>query len=40
MPQWMEECIDAYAAKEKRPPTTMEIMAWREAVASCRMEHG
>lgn len=38
MPQWIDECIDHYLAVEKRGPTTGELLAWREADASCRME--
>lgn len=37
-PQWMNECIDTYMNSIGRPPTTAELMAWREGVASCRME--
>lgn len=35
---WMKKCIDHYLATEKRGPTTAEILGWREADASCRME--
>lgn len=37
-PQWMNECIDHYMNSIGRPPTTAELLAWREAEASCRME--
>jgi len=35
---WMHDCIDAYLITKNRPPTTAELLAWREADASCRME--
>jgi hypothetical protein len=38
MPQWMKDCINSYESIEKRPPTFWELLAWREADASCRME--
>lgn len=37
-PQWMTDCIDHYFATEKRGPSIGELLAWREADASCRME--
>jgi hypothetical protein len=38
--RWMKDCIDHYWRTEKRGPTTGEILAWKEADASCRMERG
>ena len=37
-PPWVRDCIDHYMTAEKRPPTTMELLSWKEADASCRME--
>ncbi len=39
-PQWVSDCIDHYWRTEKRGPSTGELLAWREADASCRMERG
>lgn len=36
--KWMSDCIDHYWRTEKRGPSTGELLAWREADASCRME--
>lgn len=38
LPQWMSDCVDSYMRTEKRPPTTRELLVWKEAGASCRME--
>lgn len=37
-PQWMTDCIEHYWRTQKRGPSTGELLAWREADASCRME--
>lgn len=39
LPQWMEDCIDHHEQTEGRLPTFWDFMAWKDAEASCRMEH-
>lgn len=39
LPDWMLDCIDSYHDIHGRLPTTFEFLMWKEAVASCRMEH-
>jgi hypothetical protein len=37
-PQWLNDCIEYHIDTYGRPPSTADIMAWKEAEASCRME--
>lgn len=39
LPEWMDECVRYYVSAHDRPPNTFEILAWREAVSSVRLEH-
>lgn len=36
---WMEECLKYYMSAHNRLPTTIDMLAWLEAVSSVRMEH-
>ena len=35
---WLNDCITCYLDEYGRPPTWFEMLMWREADASCRME--
>ena len=37
-PSWLNDCITCYFDEYGRPPTWFEMLMWREADASCRME--
>lgn len=39
LPDWMHDCISYFLDTCGRLPTTSEYMLWKEAEASCRMEH-
>lgn len=38
LPEWMDDCLRYYIMTQDRPPTSIEILAWQEAVSSVRME--
>lgn len=38
LPDWMNDCLRYYMSAHNRPPNTFELLAWKEAVASVRIE--
>ena len=38
LPEWMDDCVRYYMGAHNRPPNTFELLAWKEATASVRME--